>query len=412
MTPDPSVPTGRIVSFTPDAAGPLAGLKVLDLSRLVAGNVLSVQLADFGADVVKIEPPEGDALRYWQDAGKELYWASYCRNKRSIGLNLRDAKAREILLAMVRTADILIENYRPGTLEKMGLAPEILHAANERLILVRISGFGQTGPYSPLPGFGTLVEAMSGFAARTGFPDREPVLPQNPLADMVAGLQGAFAVVTAVLARNEIGVRDQIVDVALLEPLFSTMGTDLAIYRQNGQVAPRQGSGSNGSAPRNVYACSDGKFVALSASTQSTAVRVFDVIERPELKDDTRFATNTARVENREELDEAVAAWFAARTRAEALAAMHAGEVPVAAIYDVADISADPHFIDREVFVEVEDRDGSYIPMHNISPRLSASPGAFRSPAPRLGEHSEDILSALGYSLADIRALQAAGAVV
>ncbi|KRE17383.1 acyl-CoA transferase [Bosea sp. Root483D1] len=412
MTQHPNAPTGRIVSYAPDAAGPLTGLKVLDLSRLVAGNVLSVQLADFGADVVKIEPPEGDALRFWKEAGKELYWASYCRNKRSIGLNLRDPKAREILLDMVRTADVLVENYRPGTLEKMGLAPAVLHEANDRLVLVRISGFGQTGPYSPLPGFGTLVEAMSGFAARTGFPDREPVLPQNPLADMMAGLQGAFAVVTAVLARNEKGVRNQIVDVALLEPLFSTMGTDLAVYRQNGQVAPRQGSGSNGSAPRNVYCCRDDKFVALSASTQSTAVRVFDVIGRPELKDDPRFATNTTRVEHREDLDDALAAWFATKTRPQALAAMQAGEVPVAAIYDVADISADPHFIEREVFVEAEDEDGSYVPMHNISPRLSASPGAFRCPAPRLGEHSDDLLGALGYGLDDIRALRSAGVVI
>ena len=190
------------IHFDPNAAGPLQGVRVLDLSRLVAGNMLSLQLGDFGADVIKIEPPEGDPLREWRDDGKSLHWKTYCRNKRSIVLNLRHDAAKDALLRLVATADVLIENFRPGTLEEMGLGPDVLHETNPGLIVVRISGFGQTGPYAPLPGFGTLVEAMSGFASRTGFPDREPVLPPLALADMIAGVYGAFATVTALRARD------------------------------------------------------------------------------------------------------------------------------------------------------------------------------------------------------------------
>src|SRR5436190_7880557 len=209
------------IRFEAHARGPLHGLSVLDLSRLVAGNMLSLQLADFGADVIKIEPPDGDPLRHWRDAGQELWWKVYARNKRSVVLNLRQPAARDALLRIVRKADVFIENYRPGTLEEMALGPDVLLAANADLIIVRISGFGQSGPYAPLPGFGTLVEAMSGVAARTGFPDREPVLPPLALADIIAGLYGAFAVVTALRARDHGGRRcgggGQVIDLSLLE---------------------------------------------------------------------------------------------------------------------------------------------------------------------------------------------------
>ena len=296
------------VRLDADARGPLDGLRVLDLSRLVAGNMLSLQLADFGADVIKIEPREGDPLRHWRDAGQELWWKVYGRNKRSVVLNLRQPAAREALLRLVRKADVFVENYRPGTLEAMALGPDILLAKNPDLIIVRISGFGQSGPYAPLPGFGTLVEAMSGVAARTGFADREPVLPPFPLADMTAGLYGAFATMAALRARDQGRTRGQVIDLSLLEAMFSILGPEAAIYRHTGTLKERVGSASHTSAPRNVYRCADGAHVALSASTQAMTRRVFEAIGRPEMIEDARFSTNSARIKHRALVDEAVGA--------------------------------------------------------------------------------------------------------
>src|ERR1700733_1215167 len=231
------------IKFDPAAIGPLDGIRVLDLTRLVAGNMLSLQLVDFGADVIKVEPPSGDPLRDWRDGGKELHWKTYARNKRSIVLNFRHAGAKAALLRLAATADVFIENFRPGTLEDMDLGPDVLLGANPDLVIVRVSGFGQTGPYAPLPGFGTLVEAMSGFAARTGFPDREPVLPPLALADMLAGLYGAFATVTALRARERGTADGQVIDLTLLESMFSVLGPEAAIYRQTGVIKERAGSG-------------------------------------------------------------------------------------------------------------------------------------------------------------------------
>ena len=349
-------------------------MRVLDLSRLVAGNMLSLQLADFGADVIKVEPPAGDPLRDWRDGGKELHWKTYARNKRSIVLNLRHDGAKDALLRLVATADVLIENFRPGTLEEIGLGPDVLQAKNPGLVIVRVSGFGQTGPYAPLPGFGTLVEAMSGFAARTGFPDREPVLPPLALADMIAGLYGAFAVVTALRARDGDGEgqgQGQVIDLSLLESMFSVLGPEAAIYRLTGVVKERVGSGSNTSAPRNVYRCADGQYVALSGSTGTMARRVFEVIGRADMIEDERFRTNAARVEHRALVDEAVGGWFAGKTRDEALAAMRAAQVTVGPVYTIADAVADAHFREREIIVEADDAELGSVPMHNIVPRLS-----------------------------------------
>ncbi len=279
-----------MIRFEPGAKGPLDGIRVLDLSRLVAGNMLSLQLGDFGADVIKIEPPEGDPLREWRDDGKSLHWKTYCRNKRSIVLNLRHAAAKAALLRLVAKADVLIENYRPGTLEEMGLAPDVLHKANANLVIVRVSGFGQTGPYAPHPGFGTLVEAMSGFASRTGFPDREPVLPPLALADMMAGLYGAFATVTALRARDSGAAKGQVIDLSLLESVFSVLGPEAGIYSVTGKVKERSGSASNTSSPRNVYRCADGNYVAVSASTQAMAKRLFETIGKPEIIEIRGFA--------------------------------------------------------------------------------------------------------------------------
>jgi crotonobetainyl-CoA:carnitine CoA-transferase CaiB-like acyl-CoA transferase len=397
------------IHFAADAKGPLAGIRVLDLSRLVAGNMLSLQLADFGADVVKIEPLEGDPLRAWREGGEQLFWKTYSRNKMSVALDLRNAAAKNALLRLVETADVFIENYRPGTLEKMGLAPEVLLARNPKLIVVRISGFGQTGPYAQLPGFGTLVEAMSGLAARTGFPDREPVLPPLALADMIAGLSGAMATVTALFARDRGAARGQVIDLSLLEPLFSTLGPEAAIYRRTGVVKERAGNGTSISSPRNIYRCADGKYVALSGSTQAMARRVFEVIGHPDMIQDARFRTNSDRVKHRAVVDEIVGAWFAGKTRDHALAHMRDAGVTVGPVYNIDDAVADPHFRERQILVDVEDPELGSLPMHNIVPRLSATPGVWRRPAPSLGQHTDEILAQAGLDAADIARLREQG---
>ena len=397
------------IKFDPAATGPLDSIRVLDLSRLVAGNMLSLQLADFGADVIKVEPPSGDPLRDWRDGGHELHWKTYARNKRSIVLNFRHAGATAALLRLVATADVFIENFRPGTLEEMGLGPAALLKANPDLIVARVSGFGQTGPYAPLPGFGTLVEAMSGFAVRTGFPDREPVLPPLALADMIAGLYGAFAVMTALRSRDH-GGRGQIIDLSLLEAMFSVLGPEAAIYRQTGVVKERAGSGSSTSAPRNVYRCRDDQYVALSGSTEAMARRIFAVIGRADMIADARFSCNSARVKHRPLVDEAVGGWFAARTREQALKVMREAGVTVGPVYTIADAVADAHFRDRQIVVDVEDAELGAVPMHNIVPRLSQTSGVWRRPAPRLGEHTDAVLTEAGLDGETIARLKQEGA--
>jgi crotonobetainyl-CoA:carnitine CoA-transferase CaiB-like acyl-CoA transferase len=399
------------IQFDAGARGPLADVRVLDLSRLVAGNMLSLQLADFGADVIKVEPQDGDPLRDWRDGGRQLHWKTYARNKRSIVLNLRQAAARDALLRLLVRADVFIENYRPGTLEEMNLGPDVLLRTNPDVIIVRISGFGQTGPYAPLPGFGTLVEAMSGFAARTGFPDREPVLPPFALADMIAGLYGAFATMTALRARDNRKARGQVIDLSLLEAIVSALGPEASIYQHTGSVKQRAGSGSNTSSPRNVYCCRDGTYVAMSASTETMARRVFRAIGRPEMIEDPRFRSNSARLEHRASVDEAVGAWFAARPRDEALRLMREASVTVGPVYTIADAMADRHFREREIIVDVEDGELGRVATHNIVPRLSQTPGAWRRPAPRLGEHTDAILAEAGLDREAITRLRQEGAV-
>ncbi len=391
-----------MIQFDANATGPLDGVRVLDLSRLVAGNMLSLQLGDFGADVIKIEPPAGDPLRAWKDEGLSLYWKVYGRNKRSVVLDLRHGPAMAALWRLIETADVFIENYRPGTLEKMGLGPEKLHGCNPGLIIVRVSGYGQTGPNAHLPGFGTIVEAMSGLAYRTGFADREPVLPPMPIADMVAGIYGASAVSMALLARERGITKGQVIDLSLLEPIISILGPEAAIYRQTGTVKERIGNASNTSAPRNVYRCRDGKFLALSGSTQPMAERVFAAIGRPEMVADPRFATNSSRVENRAAVDEAIGAWFAERDSEDALEIMRGAGVTVGPIYSIADAVEDPHILAREVFVDLADPEIGATPMHNIVPRLSHTPGVFRRPAPALGADTDRVLGDAGLDPAEI----------
>jgi crotonobetainyl-CoA:carnitine CoA-transferase CaiB-like acyl-CoA transferase len=292
----------------------------------------------------------------------------------------------------------------------MGLAPAELLQQNADLIVVRVSGFGQTGPYAKLPGFGTIVEAMSGFADRTGFPDREPVLPPLALADMIAGLYGASATVMALLARDRGLSRGQVIDLSLLEPMVSVLGPEAAIYEATGRVKERTGSASNTSSPRNVYKCRDGRYVALSGSTPQVARRVFEIIGRPEMNSDPRFADNSARVKHRALVDEAVAAWFAQHDHDEALAIMRGSGATVGPVYSAADAADDPHFSQREVVLDVEDAEFGSLPMHNIVPRLSATPGVWRRPAPNIGEHTAEVLAEAGLSEQEIEALVSSGA--
>jgi crotonobetainyl-CoA:carnitine CoA-transferase CaiB-like acyl-CoA transferase len=385
-------------------------VRVVDLSRLVAGNMLSVTLADFGADVIKVEPPgRGDTLRDWYEDGVPVFWKVYARNKRSLTLDTRAPAGREVLERLVAGAAVLIESFRPGVMERFGLGPEQLLTVNPRLVVVRISGWGQTGPYAQRPGFGSLVEGMSGFAAKTGFADRPPVLPNMPLADMVAGLSGAYAVLIALREVEVKGGAGQVIDLSLLEPLMGILGPDLAEYRVSGVVKPRSGNRASITAPRNVYRCADGRYVALSASIEAMARRLFRAIGRDDMLDDPRFADNSARLANVDAVDAAIQAFVGARDRDEVLAFFAAAEVTVGPVYDVSEIMDDPHIAARGSVVELEDADIGALPMHAVFPRLSATPGAIRKPAPALGADTDDLLAELGYDDAARAALAAAG---
>jgi len=395
--------------YDPAAKGALDGVRVLDLSRLVAGNTLTQVMADFGAEVIKVEPPAGDTLRAWKTEGVETNWKVYARNKKSLCLELRHEAARALLLDLVATADVFVESFRPDTLEKMGLGPERLLARNPKLIVVRISGWGQEGPYRRRPGFGTLVEGMSGFASFNGFPDREPVLPPMYLADSVAGLYGAAGVMIALREVEVNGGQGQVIDLPLLDPLFAILGPQAANYRLTGQVKPRAGSRSTNSGPRNAYRCKDGLYVGLSASTQKMAERVFHSIGRPDLVTDPRYRTNADRVTNAEELDTIIGAFVAERTQAENVAFFEAAEVTIGPIYDIRQILEDPHFQARAIVADYPDPDMQAFPMHAVVPRLMGTPGAIRAPAPRLGQDNRDLLGQVGVDAARYEMLLAEG---
>ena len=391
--------------------GTLAGVRMLDLSRLVAGNMLTGVLADFGAEVVKVEPAAGDTLRDWKTEGVQTNWKLYARNKKSLALDLRRDEARALLLQLVERFDVFVESFRPGTLEQMGLAPEVLLARNPKLVVIRISGWGQTGPYRRRPGFGTLVEGMSGFAAINGFADREPVLPPMYLADTYAGLYGAVGTMIALREVEVNGGKGQVIDLPLLDPLFHMLGPQAANYRLTGKLKPRTGSRSTNSGPRNAYLTSDGKYVALSASTQKMAERVLASIGRPELIEDARYKTNAARVKNAAELDAIIGAFVAQRTQAENVAFFEEAEVTIGPIYDVAQILEDPHFIEREVLADYPDAEMGDFPMHHVVPRLSGTPGAIRTPAPKLGQHNRELLAEVGVDAATYQSLLQASVV-
>ena len=397
-------------SYEPAAAGPLAGVRVLDLSRLVAGNMLTQVLGDFGAEVIKVEPPAGDTLRAWQTNGVQTNWKIYARNKKSLCLELRRPEARELLAKLVPSTAMLVESFRPGTLEKMSLGPEALLALNPKLVIVRISGWGQGGPYKRRPGFGTLVEGMSGFASFNGFADREPVLPPMYLADTVAGLYGAAATMIALREVEKNGGRGQVIDLPLLDPMFAVLGPQAANYRLTGKVKPRTGSRSTNAGPRNAYRCSDGLYVCLSSSTQKMAERLFRSIGRPDLIDDPRYRTNADRVKHAEELDKIIGEFVAQRSQAGNVAFFEEAEVTIGPIYDIRQILEDPHVIARELVADYPDPDMGSFPMHHVVPRLSGTPGSIRTPAPRLGEHNRQLLGEVGVNGDAYARLLASGA--
>ncbi len=373
-------------------AGPLNGVRVVDLSRLVAGNMVSHMLADFGADVIKIERPGvGDDLRNWREEGIEIFWKVYSRNKRSVCWDLKSDEDKAKLLQLAATAHVFIENFVPGKLEALGLGPDVLFEANPNLIIVRVSGWGQTGPYRERPGFGTLIEGMSGYAHLNGFPDKPPALPPLATADMIAGLYGAYAVVAALRHTEVQSGRGQVIDLSLFDSMFSFVASEAVKYRVSGQVSVRAGNQAQHTAPRNVYRCGDGKFIALSASMQRMSERLLAAIGRPELNDDPRFRTNADRVRNRDVLDDIIQAFIQQRSLDENLRYFEEAQITVGPVLAMDDLLEHPYMAGRQVVTEFHDPDVETIPAHTPVPRLSRTPGTLNSPAPALGAHTHEI---------------------
>ena len=398
--------------FDADLQGPLHGIRVLDFSRLVAGNMVSLQLADFGAEVVKVEAPRrGDTLRDWRERGISVHWKVYARNKKSITLDLKAPEAPDVILDLAEHFDVMIESFRFRYLERLGVGPDRLLGRNPKLVLVRVSGFGQTGPYAKRPGFGTLVEAMSGFASRNGFEDREPVLPPLALADMIAGLYGAMATVIAVRDTEVNGGRGQVIDLSLLDSIFSILGPEAAIHKLTGRIRKRVGSASESTSPRNVYATKDGGWVAISASTQTMTERLFAAIGRADLNENPEFKTNAERIKRRREVDAIVGGWINERTLAENIAFFEEAGVTAAPVYDIGQFLEDPHVQERGIVFEAPDDEMGQVPMHAVVPRLSRTPGVLRTPAPRVGQHNEEVYTRIGYSDDRLAALRQRGVI-
>ena len=382
--------------YDPTAKGAMEGVRVVDLSRLVAGNLLTKVLADHGAEVIKVEPPAGDSLRAWKVQGVETSWKAFCRNKRSICLDLRQPDAIAVVKRLAETASMFVESFRPGVLEEMGLSPETLHAINPRLVIVRVSGWGQTGPFAHKPGFGTLVEGYSGFAAINGFPDRAPVLPPMFMADAYAGLYGAATAMIA-LRHAEATGQGQVMDLSLFEPIFAVLEPQMANYRLTRKVKPRTGSRSTNTAPRNAYRTKDGGWVGLSSSTQAMFVKLLKSIGRAELAEDPRFRNNAERVRHVEEIDAVIGDAIAAMTMADALAQFDRDGVTIGPILDVAALETDAYIAGREALIEVPDAEmpEGWLPMHGEVARLSATPGILRNAAPSLGQDNDALLGPL-----------------
>jgi formyl-CoA transferase len=392
--------------------GPLDGLKVLELGQLIAGPFAAKTLGDFGADVIKVEPPgTGDPLRHWRmlKDGTSVWWQVQSRNKRSVALDLKNAEAQEIVRKLAADADVLIENFRPGALEGWGLGPDKLLEINPKLIVLRISGYGQTGPYRDRPGFGVVAEAMGGLRHLTGEPGRVPVRVGVSIGDTLASLHGVVGILLALNERHRSG-RGQVIDVALYEAVFNCMESLLPEYSAFGAVRGPAGSAMPGIAPTNAYRCADGGYAIVAGNGDSIFKRLMNVIGREDLANDPALANHGGRVKRVEEIDAAIGAWTAQRPVAEVLAVLDAASVPAGRIYTVADIASDPHYRDRGMLAEVEMDDGPLM-VPGIVPKLSETPGSQRTKAPELGEHTEQVLREIGLTDSQIGQLRAKGVI-
>ena len=388
---------------------------MVDCATLFAGPLISTLMADYGADVVKVEHPRGDAMRSmgWSKDGVSLWWAFASRNKRCITVSLSHPQGQELMRKLLADADVFIENFRPGTLERWNLAPGDLHALNPGLVIVRTTGFGQTGPYAQRPGFGTLAEAISGFAYINGWPDKPPALPPFALGDGIAALTGTFAAMFALWWRAHEGEgRGQVIDLSIYEPLFWLLGPQASIYDQLGVVPERTGNAAPFAAPRNAYRARDGRWLGLSGTTQSVAERVMRIVGRADLIDEPWFVDHTGRLEHADLLDEVIQAWIGERTTEEVLAAFEEHEGAIAPIYSIADIVEDPHYLARETVTTVSHPQLGPLLMQDVIPRLSETPGRIDHPGPTLGEHNAEILSGeLGLTADELAALAADGVI-
>ena len=386
---------------------PLENFKILDLSRLAAGNMVSHMFADFGADVIKVEKPgKGDDLRNWQVNDVAHWWAVYSRNKRSIALNLKEEEGLKLLKELVKSADVFIENFVPGTLEKWGVGPDKLLELNKNLIILRISGWGQTGIYKDAPGFGSLVEGMSGFASMTGEENQKPLLPPLALADMVAGLTGFGAILMAVIASKKNQIGGQVVDLSLFEPLFSILGPWAASYKISGKIPPRIGNRSNVAAPRGIYKTKDNKFVSLSASMQSMWEKLAITIGAQELINDPKFLTNSDRLSNQDDLDDVISNFIKKFDRDPLLKLFSEEGITVGPVLDISEIIEHPYVLDRKILIEHYNNNYGNILMHQAFPRLSKTPGKVKSSAPSIGENTNDILKEIGLTKSQIDKLR------
>jgi formyl-CoA transferase len=391
--------------------GPLTGIKVLELGQLIAGPFAAKTLADFGADVIKVEAPSGgDPLRKWRllKSGTSVWWQVQSRNKRSLALDLKDREAQEIVRRLAEDADVLIENFRPGAMEAWGLGPDALLTLNSRLVMLRISGYGQTGPYRDRPGFGVVAEAMGGLRHLTAEPGRVPVRVGVSIGDTLAALHGVIGILLALHHRHSSG-RGQVIDVALYEAVFNCMESLLPEYSAFGAVRGPGGSALPGIAPSNAYLCGDGAYALVAGNGDSIFKRLMAVIGRQDLGADPALADNAGRVARVTDIDAAIGAWTAKHTVNEVLAALDKAAVPAGRIYTVADIAADPHYLARGMLQELQMEDGSRLAVPGVVPKLSETPGEHRRNAPRLGQDTDDVLRELGISGAQISELKRRG---